>query len=72
MSTKNKLEASKLLLFYGKEEIKKLEQKMQSKQTKPVLCDPDVISYLEALHKRFVVVTIEKAANNFVFIFKKY
>ena len=45
---------------------------MHPKQTKPILCDPDVKSYLEALRKRFSVVTIDKAANNFAFICEKY
>ena len=35
---------------------------------KPILCDPDVKSYLETLRKRSVVITIDKAANNFAFI----
>ena len=61
-----------MLLTMVKETIKKLKQKIQPKQVKPMLCDPDVKSYLEALHKRFVVVTIDKAANNFTFICKKY
>ena len=61
-----------MLLFIVKETIKKRKQKIQPKQAKPMLCDPDVKSYLEALHKRFVVVTIDKAANNFTFICKKY
>ena len=37
-----------------------------------MLCNPDVKSYLEAIHKRFVVMTIEKAGNNFAFIFKSF
>ena len=78
MSTKNKLETSTLtpwaesVLKIVKEKIKKLKQKMQPKQTNPILCDSDVKSYLEALHKRFVAVTVDKATNNFAFIFRKY
>ena len=30
------------------------------------------MSYLQVLRKRFIVVTIEKAANNFAFYNKKY
>ena len=45
---------------------------MQPKQTKPILCDPDVKSYLEALRKRFSIVTTHKTANNFAFMYKKY
>ena len=52
--------------------FKKLEQKIQSKQTKPILCDPDVQSYLEALQKRFLVVTIDKDAKNYVFVCIEY
>ena len=55
-----------------KKRIKKHKQKIQLKQTKPMLCDPDAKSYPGALHKRFVIVTIDKAANNFTFIYKKY
>ena len=43
-----------------------------AKQTQPVLCDPDVKSYLEALHKCFIIVTIDKAANYYAFIRNKY
>ena len=54
---------------YGKKKRKgTLKQKTQAKQAKPTLCDPDIRSYLAALHKRFVVATIDKAANNFAFI----
>ena len=45
---------------------------MQPKQTKPILCDPDVKSYLEALRKRFSIVTTHKTANSFAFMYKKY
>ena len=59
------------VLTMVKEKIKKLKQKIQSKQIKPILYDPDVISYLEALHEHFVVVTIEKAAKEIAVICKK-
>ena len=35
-------------------------------------CDPDVKSHLEALHGSFAFVTIDKSANIFQFICKKY
>lgn len=54
---------------YGKK-IKKLSKKIQPKQTKQVLCDAEVKLYLKVLYKRFVVVTIVKAANNFAIICK--
>ena len=74
---KNKLELLTLkpwkesALTMVKEKIKKLKQKILSKQTKPIFCDPDAKSYQEALHKRFAVITLVKAANNFPFIYKK-
>ena len=37
--------------------IKHLKSNMKQHQTKPALCD--------GLHRRFVIVTIDKAANNF-------
>ena len=42
---------------------------MQTK--KPILCDPDGKSYLDALLNCFIVVTIDKAGNDFAFICKK-
>ena len=41
-------------------------------QTKPILNDPIVLEYLKQLQDRFVIVPIDKAANNFSFICKKY
>ena len=77
MSTINKLKTSirtpwrESVLTMVTERIKKLKQKIQLKQTKPVLCDFDVKSYPEALHKRFVVVITYKGGNYFAFIYKK-
>ena len=48
-----------------KEKITKLKQKIKPKQAKPVLSDPDVKKHLEELHRKFVLVTIDKASNNF-------
>ena len=75
MSTKNKLKASALApwkesLLNMVKEKNKLKQKIQPRQTKPILRDPDVKSYLDALHNRFII--IDKSANNFAFICKKY
>ena len=42
------------------EKNKKLSWKIEPKQTKPILCDPDVKSCLETLQKPFVVVTQAK------------
>ena len=41
-------------------------------QTKPILNDPIVIEYLKQLQDRFVIVPVDKAANKFSFICKKY
>ena len=39
---------------------------------KPVLQDPDVRAYLDELHQKFVVVPIDKAANNVAIICKRF
>ena len=56
-----------------KQNIKKLKQKIQPKQSKPILCDPNSKSYLEVLHKRsFFVLSIKKTVSDFAFIFRTY
>ena len=37
-----------------------------------ILKDKDVINYIEQLHKDFVICSIDKAANNYVIICKKF
>ena len=37
---------------------------MKQHQTKPVLCDAEIKTYLESSH-RFVIGTVDKAANNY-------
>ena len=54
-----------------KEKIR-IKRKIKHKQTKPVLCDPDVKKHLEELHRKFAFVTIDKASNNFAFTYRKY
>ena len=75
MPTKNKLSSYKLerICFNFGKIIKKwkLKHKTQPKQIKPILCDTDNKSYLEALHRRYSVVTIDKVANNFAFMCEK-
>ena len=72
MSTKNKLETSKLAPWREsvstmvREKIKEHKQKVYPTKTKPVLYDPVVVSYLVALHRCFVV-SIYKPAHNFAF-----
>ena len=55
-----------------KEKIRELKQKTKPKQTKPVLSDPDVKTKMEELHQKFVIVTIDKASNNFAFMCRNY
>ncbi len=40
--------------------------------TRPVLSDPSVVEYLNALHKDFVLAPADKASNNVIIICKKY
>ena len=49
-------------------------RKAQSKPcfTKPILFHPDVLAYLGTLHWKYVIVPIEKASNNFGFVYKKF
>jgi hypothetical protein len=49
-----------------------LKQKINPQKTNPVLKQPDVISYLNELHQKYVLVPIDKAANNVAIICKKY
>ena len=53
-----------------KQKIDILKRKKKSFKTKQVLQDADVKAHLEELHNRFVIVPIDKAANNFAFICK--
>ena len=52
--------------------INHLNNTLKVQQTNPVLSDPEVKSYLENLHRRFVIVPIDKASNNFAFICKSF
>ena len=55
-----------------RERINSLKQNFKPESSKPVLHDHEVKQYLENLHNKFVIVTIDKAANNFAFICKKF
>ena len=67
VSTKNSLEPSTLprereaVLTMVREKVKKLKHKIQPKEAKPILCDPDIKSYREALHKSFCCCTYRKS-----------
>ena len=47
-----------------KEKITELKQKVKPKQTKLVLSDSDVKKQPDELHRKFVIVTVDKASNN--------
>ena len=44
--------------------IKHLKSNIKQHQTKSASCDGKVKTYLEPLHRRFVIVAIDKAVNN--------
>ena len=46
--------------------------KQNHKKHAPVLEDPDVLAYLRDFQKKFVIVTVDKASNNFAFICNKF
>ena len=54
------------------QKINTLKNRLKPEKTKPTLHDPEVKTYLELLHRRFVVVPIDKAANNFAFVCKRF
>ena len=60
------------LLTKTRQKITELKQEIKHKQTKPELCDPDVKKYLEDLHQKLGIAAIDKASNNFAFIYRKY
>ena len=72
---KCKLESSEFA-EYRKAIIDEVSTKLDSikidKYGKNILNQPDVKNYLSELHKRFVIVPVDKAANNFAVICKKY
>ena len=54
------------------EKIRKLKISRRPQQTKPILKDEVVIQYLQDLHNRYVIVPIDKAANNISIICKRF
>ena len=54
------------------EKIRSLKTKIVPQQTKPVLDDEEVKAYLAEFHKKYVVVPIDKAANNIAIICKRF
>ena len=47
-----------------KEKITELKQKVKPKQTKLVPSDSDVKKQPDELHRKFVIVSVDKASNN--------
>ena len=54
------------------EKIRRLKMSRIPQQAKPILKDQNVIQYLQDLHKRYVIVPIDKAANNISIICKRF
>ena len=52
--------------------INKLRNKITPQPTRPVLKDPAVLNYLENIHKKFVIVPIDKASNNVAIVCKRF
>ena len=48
----------------------KLKTKIKPSFIKPVLSDADALAYLATLHRKYIIVSIDKASNN-VFVCKK-
>ena len=78
LSDKYKIKAAKFTTWKNTimsnviQKIAYLKTKTLPSPTKSTLNDPDVMAYLEELRRHFVIVPIDKAANNFSFICKKY
>ena len=52
--------------------IANLRNKITPQSTKAVLKDPSATAYLEELHKKFVIVPIDKASNNVAIVCKRF
>ena len=63
----------KLIFFMEKvhKRIKELKNKFKLSKVKQVLNVSKVISYLNFLQKQYVMYSVDKAANNIAFIWKK-
>ena len=56
----------------GERKNSNLNNKIEPKQTNPVLSNPDVKKHLEKLLRIFVIVTTDEASKNFAFTCRKY
>ena len=74
----NRLEAEMLSPWRDKilekvdAKIVSLKTKIRPRKTNSVLKDPEVSEYLKSLHEKYVLVPIDKAANNVAIICKRY
>ena len=55
-----------------KRKVRHLKSTIVPQQTKPILQDENVISYLSEFHNKFVIVPIDKASNNIAIICKQF
>ena len=61
-----------LILLKISKKISSLTNKIKTRKTNPILKQIEVIQYLETLQNKYVIVPIDKAANNVAVICKKY
>ena len=52
--------------------ITSLKRKIMPQKTNPILKQPDIVQYLQNFHKKYVLVPIDKAANNVAIICKRH
>ena len=52
--------------------IKHLKSNMKQHQAKPVLFDDEVKTYFKSSHRKFVIVKMDKAVNNYAVICKRF
>ena len=52
--------------------IKHLKSNMKQHQAKPVLFDDEVKTYIKSSHRKFVIVKMDKAVNNYAVICKRF
>ena len=62
----------KEILEKVKEKIETLKRNRLPSRRKPILQDTAIKEYLETIHNKYVIVPVDKAANNFAFICKIY
>ena len=55
-----------------KEKIQELKRRKLPSRRNPLLQTSTIKEYLQTLHNKFVIVPVDKAANNFAFICKRY